>query len=66
MNTIIVNNVRKKSLHWWRALSKEMKSSMVNNPNVNKTEIMNVRLIGSSSLQVERMFKNWLMWEIGK
>ena len=63
---IVVNDVRKKSLHWWRALSKEMKLSMVHNPNVNKTEMMNVGLIGSSSTQVEKMFKNWLSWEIGK
>ena len=62
---VVVNDVRKKALHWWRALSKEMKFSMVHNPNVNKTEIMNVGLIGSSSIQVERMFKNWLSWEIG-
>ena len=62
---IVVNDVRKKALHWWRALSKEMKLSMVHNPNVNKTEMMNVGRIGSSSIQVERMFKNWLSWEIG-
>ena len=59
-----VKNIRKKSLHWWRALDGNMKHTMVNNPNVNKTDIMNVGLIGSSSLQVERMFKNWLEWEI--
>ena len=59
-----VKNIRKKALHWWRALSKDMKHTMVHNPNVNKTNNMNVGLIGSSSLQVERMFKNWLEWEI--
>ena len=59
-----VNNIRKKALHWWRALSSDMKHTMVHNPNVNKTDNMNVGLIGSSSLQVERMFKNWLEWEI--
>ena len=59
-----VNNIRKKALHWWRALDENMKTTMVLNPNVNKTDNINVKLIGSSSLQVERMFKNWLEWEI--
>jgi|TARA_R100000773_G_C4215848_1_gene114603 hypothetical protein len=59
-----VNNIRKKALHWWRALDDNMKTTMVLNPNVNKTDNINVKLIGSSSLQVERMFKNWLEWEI--
>jgi len=64
VNNMIVNNKRKKALHWWRALSKDMKHTMVHNPNVNKTLSTNVGLIGSSSVQVERMFKNWLEWEI--
>ncbi len=59
-----VRSTRKKALHWWRALSKDMKYTMVHNPNVNKTNNTNVGLISSSSLQVERMFKNWLEWEI--
>ena len=59
-----VNSVRKKALQWWRALDNNMKRTMVHNPNVNKTDIMNVGLIGSSSLQVE-MFKNWLEWHMG-
>ena len=59
-----VNNIRAKALHWWRALDDNMKHTMVHNPNVNKTDNMNVGLIGSSSLQVERMFKNWLEWEV--
>ena len=59
-----VNSIRKKALHWWRALDDNMKTTMVLNPNVNKTDNINVKLIGSSSLQVERMFKNWLEWEI--
>tara|TARA_R100001198_G_scaffold40434_1_gene22128 strand:- start:118 stop:303 length:186 start_codon:yes stop_codon:yes gene_type:complete len=59
-----VNNIRKKALHWWRALDDNMKTTMVLNPNVNKTDNINVKLIGSSSLQVERMFKNWLEWEL--
>tara|TARA_R100000329_G_scaffold33531_2_gene31228 strand:- start:991 stop:1176 length:186 start_codon:yes stop_codon:yes gene_type:complete len=59
-----VNNIRKKALHWWRALDDNMKTTMVLNPNVNKTDNINVKLIGSSSLQVERMFKNWLEWEV--
>jgi hypothetical protein len=41
-----------------------MKTTMVLNPNVNKTDDFNVKLIGSSSFKVERMFKNWLEWEI--
>jgi hypothetical protein len=64
MSKIKVNNIRKKALHWWRALDGNMKRTMVLNPNVNKTDNINVKLIGSSSLQVERMFKNWLEWEI--
>ena len=64
MSKIKVNNIRKKALHWWRALDDNMKTTMVLNPNVNKTDNINVKLIGSSSLQVERMFKNWLEWEI--
>jgi hypothetical protein len=64
MKTIEVNDVRTKSLHWWRALSNDMKFTMVHNPNVNKTEMKNVNVIGKSSIQVERMFKNWLSWEI--
>ena len=61
---IEVNNIRRKSLHWWRALSQEMKMTMVHNPDVNKTDVTNVRIIGRSSIQVQRMFKNWLSWEI--
>lgn len=60
---IVVNNMRKKALMWWRSLSKDMKMTMVFNPEVNKTDITNVGLIGSSSLQVQRMFENWLKWE---
>lgn len=64
MTQIQVNNVRIKALHWWRSLSPEMKKTTVHNPSVNKTDIINVRLIGSSSIQVQRMFENWLAWEI--
>ncbi len=60
---IVVNNMRKKALMWWRSLNKDMKMTMVFNPEVNKTDITNVGLIGSSSLQVQRMFENWLKWE---
>ena len=63
MKIIEVNDVRTKSLHWWRALNNDMKFTMVHNPNVNKTEMKNVNVIGKSSIQVERMFKNWLSWE---
>ena len=63
---IIVNDVRKKSLHWWRGLSKSMQVTMIHNPNVNKTDNLEFELISRSSIQVERMFKNWLGWEIGK
>jgi len=64
MTQIQVNNVRTKALHWWRSLSFEMKKTMVHNPSVNKTDIINVRLIGSSSIQVQRMFENWIAWKI--
>ena len=66
MKKIEVNDARRKSLHWWRALSNDMKFTMVHNPDVNKTEMKNVNVIGKSSIQVERMFKNWLSWEIEK
>ena len=64
MKQIKVNNVRTKSLHWWRALNNDMKFTMVQNPQVNKTEMKNVNVIGRSSIQVQRMFINWLTWEI--
>ena len=64
MKQIKVNNVRTKSLHWWRALNNDMKFTMVQNPQVNKTEMKNVNVIGKSSIQVQRMFENWLIWEI--
>ena len=64
MSNIIVNDARKKALHWWRALSNDMKFTMVQKPQVNKTEMKNVKVIGRSSIQVQRMFINWLSWEI--
>ena len=64
MKQIKVNNVRTKALHWWRSLSPEMKKTMVHNPSVNKWSVFDVRLLGKSSLQVQRMFENWLNWEI--
>ena len=63
---IVVSNIRFKSLMWWRSLSPDMKLTMVYNTNVNKSAFDNVELIGKSSIQVERMFKNWLSWEINK
>lgn len=62
---VVVNDVRKKALHWWRALNQDMKMTMVHNPSVNKTDIIDLKVISMSSIQVERMFKNWLSWEIG-
>jgi len=64
MKQIKVNNVRTKALHWWRSLSPEMKKTMVHNPNVNKTDNLDVWIIRRSSIQVQRMFENWLNWEI--
>jgi|TARA_R100001082_G_scaffold9133_1_gene5248 hypothetical protein len=64
MSNIIVNDARKKALHWWRSLNNDMKFTMVQNPQVNKTEMKNVNVIGRSSIQVQRMFINWLSWEI--
>ena len=61
---ITINNIRRKSLHWWRALTPEMKMTMVHNPSVNKTDVIDVKVIGRSSIQVQRMFSNWLNWEI--
>jgi len=64
MKQIKVNNVRTKALHWWRSLSPEMKKTMVHNPSVNKSSFNSVSLMSKSSLQVQRMFENWLKWEI--
>tara|TARA_R110002020_G_scaffold437754_1_gene648047 strand:+ start:897 stop:1100 length:204 start_codon:yes stop_codon:yes gene_type:complete len=61
-----VNDVRKKSLFWWRSLSKEMKKTMIHNPNVNKTENIDLDLMSRSTIQVKRMFINWLSWEVGE
>ena len=61
---IVVSNIRFKALMWWRSLSPDMKLTMVHNPNVNKSVFNSVKLISKSSIQVERMFKNWLGWEI--
>ena len=41
-----------------------MKKTMVHNPNVNKTDNLDVWIIRRSSIQVQRMFENWLKWEI--
>tara|TARA_B100000519_G_C14117736_1_gene378919 strand:- start:461 stop:679 length:219 start_codon:yes stop_codon:yes gene_type:complete len=64
MKQIEVNNIRRKALHWWRSLNSEMKKTMVHNPSVNKSSFNSVSLISKSSLQVQRMFENWLTWEI--
>ncbi len=66
MTQIQVNDVRKKSLFWWRSLSKEMKKTMIHNPNVNKTENIDLDLMSRSTIQVKRMFINWLSWEVGE
>tara|TARA_R110002020_G_scaffold284926_3_gene500498 strand:- start:2193 stop:2408 length:216 start_codon:yes stop_codon:yes gene_type:complete len=63
---IVVSSVRKKALFWWRALSRDMKMTMIHNPSVNKTDTLEFNLISRSTIQVERMFKNWLSWEIVK
>jgi hypothetical protein len=39
---------------------------MIHNPSVNKTDTLEFDLISRSTIQVERMFKNWLSWEIVK
>jgi hypothetical protein len=59
-----VRQSRIKALHWWRGLSSDMKKTMVHNPNVNKTDNLDVEIVGRSSIQVETMFMNWLNWEI--
>jgi len=60
-----VNNVRTKALHWWRLMSPEMKKTMVHNPHVNKTDVRPpFALIDKSSIRIQRMFENWLKWEI--
>ena len=64
MKKIKVNNLRFKSLMWWRSLSDDMKFTMVHNPSINVSKFDNVKMVGTSSIQVERMFKNWLTWEI--
>ena len=64
MKHIGVNNIRRKALHWWRSLNSEMKKTMVHNPSVNKSSFNSVSLMSKSSLQVQRMFENWLTWEI--
>jgi len=64
MKLFKVKQPRIKALHWWRSLSSDMKKTMVHNPNVNKTDNLDVEIIGKSSIQVETMFMNWLSWEI--
>ena len=64
MKQIGVNNIRRKALHWWRSLNSEMKKTMVHNPSVNKSSFNSVSLMSKSSLQVQRMFENWLTCEI--
>ena len=64
MKQIEVNNIRRKALHWWRALDSDMKKTMVHNPFVNRSNVLAVGLLSKSSLQVQRMFENWLTWEI--
>lgn len=59
-----VNNVRTKALHWWRLMSPEMKKTMVHNPQVNQGNKVNFALIDKSSIRIQRMFENWLKWEI--
>ena len=64
MTKIKVNNLRFKALIWWRSLSDDMKLTMVHNPSVNVSKFDNVKMISKSSIQVERMFTNWLTWEV--
>jgi hypothetical protein len=64
MKQIQVNSMRKKALFWWRSLSKDMKMTMIHNPSVNKTNTRDFELMSRSTMQVEKMFKNWLSWEI--
>ena len=42
MKQIEVNDIRRKALHWWRALDSDMKKTMVHNPFVNRL-IKNLR-----------------------
>lgn len=61
---IEINNIRMKSLMWWRSLSPEMKKTMVHNPLINEWSVHDVHPLKKSSLQVQRMFENWLKWKI--
>lgn len=58
-----INNLRRKSLFWWRSLTKDMQLTMFHNPNVNKTEL-EFGLLTKSSIQIDKMFLNWIKWNI--
>ena len=58
-----INNLRRKSLFWWRSLTKDMQLTMFHNPNVNKTEL-EFGLLTKSSIQIDKMFVNWIKWDI--
>ncbi len=64
MKQIQVNSMRKKALFWWRSLSKDMKMTMIHNSSVNKTNTIDFELMSRSTIQIKRMFENWLRWEI--
>ena len=58
-----INNLRKKSLFWWRSLTKDMQLTMLHNPNVNKTSL-EFAFLTKSSVQIDKMFLNWIKWDI--
>ena len=58
-----IKNLRRKSLFWWRALTKDMQLTMFHNPHVNKTEL-EFGLLTKSSVQIDKMFLNWIEWDI--
>ena len=58
-----INNLRKKSLFWWRSLTKDMQLTMFHNPNVNKTS-HEFAFLTKSSVQIDKMFLNWIKWDI--
>ena len=64
MKQIKVNNLRFKALMWWRFMSPEMKKTMVHNPHVNQGNKVHFALIDKSSIRIQRMFENWLKWEL--
>ena len=62
--SVEIHNINKKAIWWWRSLSKDMKKTMLHNPNVTRGSIRNVALADRSTGMQRKMLRNWLSWEI--